>query len=78
MHEMGALARLHICGNTSRILADMVQSGADIIDVDWMVDMGQAARLLRRPGSRLLEPRPGGRDAQRHDGSGAKGYAGRV
>jgi MtaA/CmuA family methyltransferase len=43
VHEMGALARLHICGNTSRILADMAQSGADIIDVDWMVDMGQAA-----------------------------------
>ncbi|OQA40033.1 MAG: Uroporphyrinogen decarboxylase [Chloroflexi bacterium ADurb.Bin325] len=43
VHEMGALARLHICGNTTRILADMVESGADIIDVDWMVDMGQAA-----------------------------------
>jgi MtaA/CmuA family methyltransferase len=46
VHEMGALARLHICGNTSRILADMAQSGADIIDVDWMVDMGQAAAIF--------------------------------
>ncbi len=46
VHEMGALARLHICGNTSRILADMSQSGADIIDVDWMVDMGQAAAIF--------------------------------
>jgi len=46
VHEMGALARLHICGNTSRILDDMAQSGADIIDVDWMVDMGQAATIF--------------------------------
>jgi MtaA/CmuA family methyltransferase len=46
VHEMGALARLHICGNTTHILADMVQSGADIIDIDWMVDMGTAARIF--------------------------------
>jgi MtaA/CmuA family methyltransferase len=42
VHEMGAVARLHICGNTSRIIADMVASGADIIDLDWMVDMPSA------------------------------------
>lgn len=46
VHEMGALARLHICGNTTRILADMVASGADIIDVDWMVDIDQAAQIF--------------------------------
>ncbi len=43
VHEMGALARLHICGNTSRIIPDMLASGADIIDLDWMVDMQSAA-----------------------------------
>ena len=43
VHEIGALARLHICGNTNRIIADMVASGADIIDLDWMVDMKSAA-----------------------------------
>jgi Uroporphyrinogen-III decarboxylase len=42
VHEMGALARLHICGNTNRIIADMVASGADIVDLDWMVDMRSA------------------------------------
>lgn len=46
VHEMGGLARLHICGNSTRILADMVESGADIIDIDWMVDMGQAAQAF--------------------------------
>jgi MtaA/CmuA family methyltransferase len=43
VHEMGALARLHICGNTTRLLPDMLRSGADIIDLDWMVDMNSAA-----------------------------------
>jgi MtaA/CmuA family methyltransferase len=46
VHEMGALARLHICGNTSRLVADMCQSGADIIDLDWMVDMRRAAAIM--------------------------------
>jgi MtaA/CmuA family methyltransferase len=43
VHEMGALGRLHICGNTTHILDGMVWSGADIIDLDWMVDMRSAA-----------------------------------
>lgn len=43
IHDKGSLARLHICGDTSRILADMVESGADIIDIDWMVNMKHAA-----------------------------------
>lgn len=43
VHDMGGIARLHICGDTSQIVDDMVASGADIIDLDWMVDMGNAA-----------------------------------
>lgn len=46
IHAKGALARLHICGDTSHILADMVNSGADIIDIDWMVDMERAAAVF--------------------------------
>ncbi|MGC8780196.1 MAG: uroporphyrinogen decarboxylase family protein [Anaerolineae bacterium] len=46
VREMGAIPRLHICGNTTRILADMAESGAQIIDIDWMVDMGQAAQVF--------------------------------
>lgn len=46
VHGAGALARLHICGDTSRILADMAVTGADIIDLDWMVDMADAARAF--------------------------------
>lgn len=43
IHDMGGIARLHICGNTGNIIGEMVESGADIIDLDWMVDMGAAA-----------------------------------
>jgi len=46
VHDMGALARLHICGDTNSILGDMVASGADIIDLDWMVDMERAAETF--------------------------------
>jgi MtaA/CmuA family methyltransferase len=46
VHDMDALARLHICGNTTRILSLMAESGADIIDLDWMVDIGVAAETL--------------------------------
>jgi MtaA/CmuA family methyltransferase len=46
VHEAGGLARLHVCGNTNRILAGMAQSGADIIDIDWMVDIDAAAEAF--------------------------------
>ncbi len=46
VRERGAIGRLHICGNTSRLLPDMVQSGAHIIDLDWMVDLEQAAQVF--------------------------------
>jgi len=44
--ELGAVSRLHICGNTTRIAADMGRSGAEIIDFDWMVDLRQASAAI--------------------------------
>ena len=46
VHEMGALGRLHICGNTTRLLSLMPRSGADIIDIDWMVPIDAAAQAF--------------------------------
>ena len=43
VHAAGAAARLHICGNTTRLLPYMAQSGADVIDLDWMVDLRAGA-----------------------------------
>jgi MtaA/CmuA family methyltransferase len=44
--EEGMITRLHICGNTNHLLGLMDQSGADIIDLDWMVDLQQALSLF--------------------------------
>ena len=45
VREMGALCRLHICGDITHILPDAINSGVDIMDVDWMVDFGYAAEV---------------------------------
>ncbi len=44
--DAGGVGRLHICGNTTLLLEDMAQCGADIVDLDWMVNMADAARVL--------------------------------
>jgi len=42
VRQAGATPRLHICGNTSRIVKDMAHSGARIIDLDWQVALAAA------------------------------------
>jgi len=34
IHSLGALAKIHICGNISAILPRVISTGADIIDID--------------------------------------------
>jgi MtaA/CmuA family methyltransferase len=46
VHDAGALVKLHICGNTGRIIADMARTGADVLDVDWMVPLAEARRQV--------------------------------
>jgi MtaA/CmuA family methyltransferase len=47
IHSLGAIAKLHICGNTSHILPGMIGTGADIIDIDHLVpSMSGYADLL--------------------------------
>lgn len=47
IHALGAIAKLHICGNTTQILPDMIATGADIVDVDHLVaSMEDFAPLL--------------------------------
>lgn len=47
---MGALVRLHICGDITHLLPGIADLGVDIADVDHLVDMAQARRVL---GSRV-------------------------
>jgi uroporphyrinogen-III decarboxylase len=48
IHNEGAIAKLHICGNTASILPEMISTGADIVDVDHLVpSMADYAAFLK-------------------------------
>lgn len=46
IRNMGIPAKLHICGDIRHLLVDIADTGADVVDIDWMVDLGQARRAL--------------------------------
>jgi MtaA/CmuA family methyltransferase len=46
IHEAGAAVKLHICGNTASIVGLMARTGADIIDLDWMVPLDKAREIV--------------------------------
>jgi uroporphyrinogen decarboxylase len=48
VNAAGGIGRLHICGNTTHLLEDMGDSGAAIVDVDWMVDLRRATATMHR------------------------------
>lgn len=47
IHDKGAKAKLHICGNISSILNYLPLTGADIVDIDWMVDFKEANAVFK-------------------------------
>ena len=53
LHAMGGRVRLHICGNTRRILPGMGRLGCEIVDIDYMVPLAKA-RDEMGPGQVLL------------------------
>ncbi len=50
VRQMGAVPRLHICGDTTRLLPLLSHSGAEIVDLDWMVDLHAAAACFGEEG----------------------------
>lgn len=42
IHSLDVPVKLHICGNITHLLPKLKDTGADIIDIDWMVDMEKA------------------------------------
>ena len=48
LHAAGGLVKLHICGNTTHLLQDMVHSGADLFNVDHQVDFPKACSSYGR------------------------------
>lgn len=47
IHAEGAITKLHICGDINGILPMMVNTGSDIIDIDYPVDFDQAIALSK-------------------------------
>ncbi len=45
VHADGGLLKLHICGNTTALLPDMVRTGADLFNVDHLVDFTRAVQV---------------------------------
>jgi MtaA/CmuA family methyltransferase len=46
LQDYGIFYAIHICGNTTSILEDMNSAGADILELDWQVDMGVARKVV--------------------------------
>lgn len=46
IHECGASVKLHICGDTTHLLDSFSELNADIIDLDWQVDIDNARNIL--------------------------------
>jgi len=46
IHSSGVPVKLHICGNITHLLSNLGETGADIIDIDWMVDFNEAHEKL--------------------------------
>lgn len=50
IHSLGAIAKIHICGDISAILPDVIRTGADIIDIDHRTGPITGALKLLRAG----------------------------
>lgn len=46
IHKAGAKVKLHICGNITPVLESIAMTGADIVDLDYMVDMEKAVDIF--------------------------------
>ena len=46
IHEMGALVRLHICGNTRAILGGMARLKCEIVDLDFLAPLDEGRKEM--------------------------------
>ena len=51
IHDHRGLMKLHICGNTSNLLGDMATVGADLINIDHVVDLAAARETIGKRGT---------------------------
>ncbi|MBN1509315.1 MAG: uroporphyrinogen decarboxylase family protein [Sedimentisphaerales bacterium] len=46
IHAAGAAVKLHVCGDISRSIHLMAQTGCDVIDIDWMVPVDRSRAMV--------------------------------
>lgn len=46
IHQCGAEVKLHVCGNITHLLESIREINADIIDLDWQVNIDNARHIL--------------------------------
>jgi MtaA/CmuA family methyltransferase len=46
IQKAGGLVRMHICGDTTKLLPGLTSLGLDVIDIDWQVDIIDARKIL--------------------------------
>ena len=46
IRSQGALVKLHICGNITHLLPSLSKLEIDILDIDWMVDITEAHKIM--------------------------------
>lgn len=46
IHDLGARTKVHICGNIHPLLPMLAEMEIDILDVDWMVPLEEARRIM--------------------------------
>ncbi len=46
IHDLGGLVKLHVCGNITHLLPSLKAINADIVDIDWQVDLDNARKKL--------------------------------
>ena len=64
IRAMGVKVRLHICGSTVKLFADMGKLGADIVDLDLMAALDEARRAIGPSTGGAERHRPGAGVAQ--------------
>jgi uroporphyrinogen-III decarboxylase len=48
VHDKNGLVKLHICGNSTHLLEKMTASGADLFNVDHLVDLSNAKDVFEK------------------------------
>ena len=74
IHALGGKVRLHICGNTRRILEGMGKLGCDIVDLDSLAPISEARQKMGPRCDPAWQPQPGDGAAQRRPGGSHRGH----